>query len=292
MSDELWDDEPDPLIGAHVGRYRIEAVLGVGGMGSVYRAVAPDGGLVALKLAHRELAQDSVLRRRFEREARIGRRITSRHVIPVLDAGEHEGVPYLCQLLITGGSLGERLERERRLAIPAALLICAQVADGLDALFAAGIVHRDVKPANILLDGEGAAYIADYGLMKDSRASNLTRPGQALGSLEYMAPEQIRGAEVSAATDVYGLGCVLFQCLSGAPPFAGAGGMRILMAQLEDEPADPCAELDGAPQGLGRAVLRALAKDPLERPQSAGEYAQLLYRAAELIAPQSARPTA
>ncbi len=279
---------PDPLIGATVGHYRIEAVLGVGGMGRVYRAVGPDGEPVALKLVRSDLAQDSVFRRRFEREARIAQTVDNPHVVPVLDTGEHEGVPYLSQRFITGGSLEQRLQqRDGRLTIPEALAICAQVADGLDALFAGGMVHRDVKPANVLLDGEGVAYITDFGLAKDNQATNLTRPGQALGSLDYMSPEQIRGEEVTAATDVYALGCVMFQCLSGATPFADRQGMRVLWAQLQDEPSDPCAELDGAPPALGPAVLRALAKDPAERPQSAGEYARLLHEAAGLPAPPS-----
>lgn len=282
MSDEPGHDEPDPLIGAAVGRYRIQDLLAVGGMGRVYRAVGDDGQPVALKLVRGDLAEDSVFRKRFEREARIAQQIENRHVVPVLDTGEHEGVPYLAQRFIEGGSLEEKLARERRLDVPTTLAICAQVADGLDALFAGGMVHRDVKPANVLLDLDGTALITDFGLAKDSQGTNLTRPGQALGSLDYMSPEQIRGEQVTAATDVYALGCVICQCLSGSPPFADRKGMRILWAQLQDEPSDPCAELEGAPPDLGPAVLRALAKDRAERPQSAGEYARLLYEAAGL----------
>lgn len=282
-NDESPRDEQDPLIGTVVGRYRVEAVLGVGGMGRVYRAVDSEGQAVALKLVHSELAQDGVFRRRFEREARIAQRISNPHVVPVLDTGEHEGVPYLSQRFIAGGSLQERLKREGRLAIPVALAICAEVADGLDALFAGGMVHRDVKPANVLLDTEGVAYVTDFGLAKDNQASYLTRPGQTLGSFEYMAPEQVRGEEVGAATDVYGLGCVVFECLSGASPFAGRRGMQMLWAQLQDEPPDPCAGLNGAPPTLGPAVLRALAKVPADRPPSAGEYADSLQQAAGLV---------
>jgi serine/threonine protein kinase len=284
VNGEPGREQPDPLLGTTVGRYRIEAVLGVGGMGRVYRAVAPDGELVALKLVKSDLAQDSVFRRRFEREARIAQTVENPHVVPVLDTGEHEGVPYLSQRFIVGGSLEQKLEREGRLTIADALAICAQVADGLDALFAAGMVHRDVKPANVLLE-EGVAYITDFGLAKDSQATNLTRPGQALGSLDYMSPEQIRGEEVTAATDVYSLGCVMFQCLSGTTPFGDRQGMRVLWAQLQDEPSDPCAELQDAPPELGAAILRALAKAPAERPQSAGEYARLLHLAAGLPPP-------
>jgi serine/threonine protein kinase len=275
-------EAPDPLIGATVGRYRIESLLEVGGMGRVYRAIGPEEELVALKLVRGDLAEDSIFRKRFEREAMIAQQVKNQHVVPVLDTGEHEGVPYLSQRFIEGGSLEQKLKREERLDVPTTLKLCAEVADGLDALFAGGMVHRDVKPANVLLDLDGTALITDFGLAKDSEGTNLTRPGQALGSLDYMSPEQIRGEAVSAATDVYALGCVICQCLSGTPPFADRKGMRILWAQLQDEPPDPCAELPDAPPGLGAAVLRALAKSPAERPQSAGEYARLLYEAAGL----------
>jgi len=278
-------ETPDPLIDATVGRYRIESLLEVGGMGRVYRAVGPEGEMVALKLVRGDLAEDSIFRKRFEREAMIAQQVKNPHVVPVLDTGEHEGVPYLSQRFIEGGSLEQKLKREERLDVPTTLKLCAEVADGLDALFAGGMVHRDVKPANVLLDLDGTALITDFGLAKDNEGTNLTRPGQALGSLDYMSPEQIRGEAVSAATDVYALGCVICQCLSGSPPFADRKGMRILWAQLQDEPPDPCAELPDAPPALGAAVLRALAKAPAERPQSAGEYARLLYGAAGVTPP-------
>jgi serine/threonine protein kinase len=278
-------EAPDPLIGATVGRYRIESLLEVGGMGRVYRAIGSEGEPVALKLVRGDLAEDSIFRKRFEREAMIAQQVKNPHVVPVLDTGEHEGVPYLSQRFIEGGSLEQKLKRDGRLDVPTTLKLCAEVADGLDALFAGGMVHRDVKPANVLLDLDGTALITDFGLAKDSEGTNLTRPGQALGSLDYMSPEQIRGEAVSAATDVYALGCVICQCLSGSPPFADRKGMRILWAQLQDEPPDPCAELPDAPPGLGAAVTRALAKAPAERPQSAGEYARLPYEAAGVTPP-------
>jgi serine/threonine protein kinase len=286
MSDPGQSEEPDPLIGTSVGSYRIEAVLGVGGMGRVYRAVGADGEPVALKLVRSDIAEDSVFRKRFEREARIAQQVQNPHVVPVLDTGEHEGIPYLSQRFIEGGSLEQKLKQEGPLDVPTTLAICAQVADGLDALFAGGMVHRDVKPANVLLDTRGTALITDFGLAKDNQGTNLTRPGQALGSLDYMSPEQIRGEEVSAATDVYALGCVICECLSGTPPFADRKGMRVLWAQLQDEPPDPTAGLEGVPAALGPAILRALAKAREERPQSAGEYARLLYEAAGLEQPQ------
>jgi serine/threonine protein kinase len=285
----------DPLIGTVVGPYRIESLLGVGGMGRVYRAVDAAGQPVALKLVRHDLAADSLFRKRFEREARIARTIVNPHVVPVLDSGESaDGVPYLAQRFVPGGTLQDRLRRERRLTIEATLTVAVQVASGLAALAADGLVHRDLKPANVLLDAQGNASITDFGLAKDSRATAISRPGQALGSPHYMAPEQIRGEEVSSATDVYSLGCVVYECLRGAPPFAEERGLKVLWAQLNDPPGDPCVARSDAPPGLGDAVLRGLAKSPDQRPQSALSYVDDLCAAAGINAqpePSTAPPS-
>jgi serine/threonine protein kinase len=266
--------------GDTVGPYRIEGVLGVGGMGRVYRATAPNGELVALKLVKSDLARDTVFRKRFDREARIAQRVSHPNLVPVLDTGEENGIPYLTQRFIQGGSLADQIERLGQLPIESALRGISEVAGALDALHANDLIHRDVKPANILVDEQGVSYITDFGLAKDTQGSLLTRPGQAVGSLDYMAPEQIRGEEVTAATDVYALGCVMCECLSGAPPFADRQGMRVLWAHLQDQPPDPVAKRTDAPPGLGPAVLTALAKDPAERPPTATAYAQAIRAAA------------
>jgi len=277
--DEVSSVGPD-LVGRVIGRYRIESLLGVGGMGHVYRAADENEQTVALKFVRRDLARDTVFRKRFEREARIARQVIDEHVVPVLDTGEHEGVPYLAQRFMAGGSLEDLLGREGRLGLEAALRIAAQIAAGLAALASHGMVHRDVKPANVLLDEHGTALITDFGLAKDRKGTVLTAPGQALGSPHYMAPEQIRGEDVTSATDTYGLGCVLFECLSGEPPFAEERGMRVMWAQLSESPRDPCAGLPDARPGVGVAVLRALAKAPAQRPQSARDYVRSVYSAA------------
>jgi serine/threonine-protein kinase len=255
-------------------------MLGEGGMGRVYRATGPDGEVVALKVVKAELAKDDVFRRRFEREAGAAARVVHSNVVPVLDTGEHEGIPYLAQQFITGGSLEDKIKRETRLDLREAVDLCTQVADGLDALHAEGLIHRDVKPGNILLDGEGKAYITDFGLMKDREASVLTRPGQALGSMDYMAPEQIRGEEVTAQSDVYALGCVMIECLSGKPPFADRQGMRILWAHLQEDPPDPAEGRDDVPADVGWAITRALEKEPEKRPPTATAYAHMVRIAA------------
>src|SRR5919108_3663764 len=259
--------------GQTFGPYTVETTLGVGGMGRVFKATGPDG-TVALKLVKEDIARDATFRRRFDREASIAQRVVHEHLVPVLDKGEVQGIPYLTQRFIDGGSLADLLERDGKLAPADALKVLAQVAAALDALHAEGLFHRDIKPANILIDGAGDAYLTDFGLAKDSQGSLLTRPGQTVGSLDYMAPEQIHGAQVTAQTDVYALGCVMSECLSGAPPFADRQGMRVLWAHLQDQPPDPCAKRTDAPPELGPAVLTAPAKDPPERPPTATAYAQ------------------
>ncbi|MBV9681887.1 MAG: serine/threonine protein kinase [Solirubrobacterales bacterium] len=271
----------DPRIGRQIGEYNIDAVLGEGGMGKVYTATGPDGGRVALKLVKDDHARDETFRRRFYREVQIAQTVRHPNVVPVVATGEHEGLPYMAQRFIDGMSLDEKLGREGRLDTHTAVRVCTDVAAGLETLWEAGMVHRDVKPANILLDETGRAYITDFGLAKDTRGSLLTLPGQALGSMDYMAPEQIRADAVSAATDIYALGCVMYECMVGRPPFAEAHGMRILWAHLQDPPPDPRGLRPDLPEEFSRTLLVALEKDAAKRPQSAGEYARMLAAAAD-----------
>jgi serine/threonine protein kinase len=266
----------DPRIGSQIGEYSVDDVLGEGGMGKVYTATGPDGGRVALKLVKDDYARDETFRRRFYREARIAQTVKHPNVVPVLTTGEHEGLPYMAQRFIPGMSLDEKLKRDGPLDVQTAVRVCTDVAAGLEALWAAGMVHRDVKPANILLDESGHCYITDFGLAKDTQGSLLTLPGQALGSMDYMAPEQIRGEPVSAATDIYALGCVMYECMCGRPPFAEVQGMRILWAHLQDPPPDPRSIRGDIPEEFAKTLLVALEKDAAGRPQTAGEYARML----------------
>ena len=265
--------------GETFGPYTVESTLGVGGMGRVFKATGPDG-TVALKLVKEDIARDETFRKRFQREASIAQRVVHEHLVPVLDTGEIQGVPYLTQQFIDGGSLSELIEREGKLPPAEALDVLAQVAGALDALHSQGLFHRDIKPANILIDAAGAAYLTDFGLAKDSQGSLLTRPGQTVGSLDYMAPEQIHGAEVTAQMDVYALACVAYECLTGDPPFADRQGMRVLWAHLQDEPVNPSEKAPEVPHALGEAVLTGLAKDAGDRPASASGYVSSLRAAA------------
>lgn len=255
-------------------------------MGHVYKAVGPDGTTVAVKLVKEDLAQDTTFRKRFEREARIAKSLEHPNVVSVIDSGEYLGIPYIVQTFVEGGSLEELLGEKGTLEVPTAIAVCSDVAAGLDALHEyarqvnATLVHRDVKPGNILLDRGGTAYLTDFGLAKDSRGTVLTEFGQTLGTPDYMAPEQIRGENVGATTDVYALGCVLYACLAGAPPFADRPGMRVLYAHLQDPPPQRPAQRSDVSEEVWAWVLRALEKDPVARPQSAGELARGLQEAA------------
>ena len=270
----------DPRIGSQIGEYSVDSLLGEGGMGKVYTATGPDGGRVALKLVKDDYARDETFRRRFYREARIAQTVQHPNVVPVVDTGEHEGLPYMAHRFIEGMSLDDKLKRDGPLDVQTAVGVCTDVAAGLEALWGAGMVHRDVKPANILLDESGRAYITDFGLAKDTQGSLLTLPGQALGSMDYMAPEQIRGEQVGAATDIYALGCVMYECMCGRPPFAEVQGMRILWAHLQDPPPDPRSVRADIPERFSQTLLVALNKDAAARPQTAGEYARMLADAA------------
>ena len=275
LADETARDSVTADQVQRIGPYAVEAILGVGGMSHVYKARGPSGTEVAVKLVNPDIARDPTFRRRFDREVRIARTVSHPNVVAVLDFGEHDGSPYMVQRLLRGGSLEGEIERRTTLDLGTLARVCVEVAGALDALHAAGLVHRDVKPGNILLDEDGTAHITDFGLAKDSQ-DVLTRRGQALGSLDYMAPEQIRGEQLTSAADVYALACVMFECLAGKPPFADVRGMHVMRAHLQDTPGDPCAERIDLPPGVGAAVLRGLEKDAEDRPQSAGAFAALL----------------
>src|SRR4051812_32371534 len=247
-------------------------------MGRVYKAVGTDGQPVALKIVKEEMSADEVFLKRFRREAEIAQRIQHPNVVPVITTGDYEGLPWAAQRFISAGSLEERLDRWGALDLHQVIAIFKQVAAGLDVLHENGLIHRDLKPGNILIDERGVPYIADFGLAKDHQHEGtvLTRPGQALGSMDYMAPEQIRGEEVTAATDVYALACMLFELLTGQPPFADRVGMRILWAHLQDPPPNASDVNASIPPPVGDAIMKGLAKDPVDRPASATEFMRLV----------------
>ncbi len=258
--------------GTLLGPYRLEEPIGEGAVGRLFRATHRGGGdPVALKVLRAELADDPVYRRRLEREARVAATVRHPNLVRVLEAGEDDGLPYLAAHFVDGRSLQERLRAEGALPIDDVLRIASEVGAGLTALHRRGLVHRDVKPANVMLDRDGTALLTDFGLAKGPAMTALTRSGIVLGTPQYLAPELIEGAaEATPASDVYSLGCLLFACLSGSPPFTGSV-MEIAFAQLEEEPPDPCAARDDAPADVSTVVLRALAKDPDAAPTVADD---------------------
>ena len=252
--------------GSSFAGYQIESVVGRGGMGVVYRAT--DLSLqrpVALKLVAPELAGDELFRRRFLKEPRLAASLDHPNVVPIYEAGEHDGQLYLAMRFVDGSDMRTLLRREGGLPAERALDILAQVAGALDAAHRRGLVHRDVKPANVLVDEDGHAYLTDFGVTKQL-GGNTTETGQIVGTLDYVAPEQIRGEDVDARADGYALACVLYECLAGAPPFHRATEAETLWAHMQ-EPPPP---LPGLP-ALDRVMVKALAKDPGDRYASCGE---------------------
>jgi serine/threonine protein kinase len=272
------DTALDP--GERVGGYTVARVLGEGGMGRVYEARGDDGTAVALKLIKPALVSNADFLKRFEREATAAATVDHPHVVKVLDVGVDADRRYMALELMEGGSLADRILRVGPLPLDETVRIALEVGSALDALHAAGVIHRDIKPGNILIDDDERIRITDFGLAKQRDASVLTRMGQTVGSMDYMAPEQIRGEQdLTGAADVYALGCVLWECVAGAAPFADRKGMRVMWAHLQEEPADPTAQRTDAPSSLGWAINRALCKEPSDRPPTATAFARMVQMA-------------
>ena len=273
------DTQPDPDI--QIAGYRIEARVGRGGMGEVYRAVQLNlGRRVALKVLAPELAADDLFRRRFLRESRIAASIDHPSIIPIYESGEDGGLLYIAMRYVDGSDLATVLEREGRLEPARAMAIMTQVASALDAAHTRGLVHRDVKPANILLaaaaPGAGShCYLCDFGLIKqvgtEQAFSALTATDQFVGTIPYVAPEQIEGREVDGRTDVYALGCVLFHCLTGSVPYQGANDVEVVFAHLREPPPPISRRLPSLPVTMDAVIARAMAKGKEDRYPSCSE---------------------
>jgi YVTN family beta-propeller protein len=257
----------DPRIGTELLGYRIEALLGRGGMGVVYRAY--DSRLkrnVALKLVAPELSGDERFRARFLSETELAASLEHPNVVPIHDAGEVEGQLYLAMRYVEGSDLKTRLHEEGMLAPPRALAICAQIAAALDAAHERGLVHRDVKPSNVLLDADEHVYLADFGLTRRLAEPDIPAgPGLSLGTPAYVSPEQIEGGEVDGRADLYSLGCLLYECLTRAAPFPRDSELAVLWAHLQEQPPKPSERNPELPEALDPVIARALAKNPHDR---------------------------
>jgi DNA-binding NarL/FixJ family response regulator len=271
----LVGDHPQLAVGSDFAGHRLDALVGRGGMGLVFRA--RDHRLdrqVALKVIAPEAADNRVFRARFERECRLAAALEHPNVVQVFQAGEEKGLLYLTMRYVDGTDLRRLLEDETRLGPARAASIAAQVAGALEEAHRHGLVHRDVKPGNVLISsrsGSEHAFLTDFGITRQANQEPLTRTGAALGSVDYMAPEQAHGAEVDARTDIYSLGCVLYEMLTGRVVFERDGDLEKLWAHVHDPPPRlPGAEI---PPRLQDVLDRALAKDPRVRQQSAAELA-------------------
>ncbi len=264
--------------------HRIDAVAGRGGMGVVYRAAQLSlDRTVALKVIAPALMQDAAIRRRFMRESKVAASIDHPNVIPIYYTGEEGGVAFIAMRFVPGDDLRTLVRRTGGLPPDRAAAIVSQVAAALDAAHAAGLVHRDVKPANVLLDRDDHVYLTDFGLTKGEISEGATRPGHWVGTLDFVAPEQIRGERIDARADVYGLGCLLHYALVGQPPFARDNDEAKLWAHLSEPPPRPSEQ--GAPSAFDAVIQRALAKAPDGRYPSAGDLGRAALAAAAGRAP-------
>jgi YVTN family beta-propeller protein len=284
----------DAVIGTELAGYRVEALLGRGGMGAVYRAEETGlGRNVALKVIAPELAEDGRFHERFLRESRIAASLDHPHIVPIFKAGDEDGVLFLAMRYVEGTDLAKLVAEEGALEARRAVEILEQVAEALDAAHEKGLVHRDVKPSNVLIAkaaGKEHCYLADFGLTKRTASlSGVTAPGDVVGTLDYVAPEQITGDEVDARSDLYSLGCVLYECLIGSPPFPRATDVALLWAHVHEEPPRPSDLRPELPKAVDGVVTRALAKDPARRYRTCGELVSASRAALGLVETMPAR---
>jgi predicted Ser/Thr protein kinase len=265
--------------GSEVGGYRVDELIGHGGMGMVYRATnVALNRIYALKVLTPELAEDVEFRQRFKREMRIAASLHHPHVVGIHYAGEQDGLLFLAMDYVHGTDLRELLMKDGALEPGRAVELLRQLASALDAAHRNGLVHRDVKPANALVtvrDGEEHAYLTDFGLAKrHDTASDLTIKGSMVGTVDYMAPEQVTGEDTDARTDIYALGCVFFQILTGTVPYERDNSVATLFAHVHDPPPSLHPPLADSYPEFGAVIEKAMAKEPAGRYLSAGDFAR------------------
>ncbi len=270
------------MSGLLIGEYQIIDEIGQGGMATVYKAYQPSfDRFVAIKVLPRQLSEDARSLQQFQHEARLIARLEHRSILPVYAYGEYEGTPYIVMRLLEAGSLRRKLSDEGPLSPLEAARLVTQIAEALDYAHAHGVIHRDLKPSNILLDAEGNAYLTDFGIAKMLGAAAQPTGAGVAGTPSYMSPEQCQGKPATPASDIYALGAILFELLTGEPPFEGDSPLAVMYQQVQDDPP-PLRDLNPAlPPTLDRVVLRAMAKDPSRRHPSALALAADLRRAVD-----------
>ena len=263
---------PDRRIGTELGGYRIVEPIGHGATSVVYLAEHVRlGRPAALKLLAPALGEAD-FRARFLRESQLAAALDHPSIVPVYDAGEEDGLLYIAMARVDGSDLKTVLAEEGPLPVRRALRILGQIGSALDAAHARGLVHRDVKPANILVAADDRAYLSDFGVAKDLASNGTTRTGSFVGTIEYCAPEQIEGKPVDARADVYALACVLYECLSGTPPFHRPSEVAVLNAHLHAPPPKLTRAAPEIPSALEPVIAKALSKSPLDRYAECGEF--------------------
>lgn len=262
------------LIGQVVGdRYRIDAVVGAGGMATVYRAL--DTTLerpVALKVMRREVTSQPDQLERFRREARAAAKLNHAHIVTVIDAGEENDRPYIVFEFIEGDTLKQRIKSRGKLPVTEAVAYAIEIGSALMAAHAAGLVHRDVKPQNVLLDPHGHAKVADFGIARELEANDgLTKTGRVLGTTDYVSPEQAMGEDVTGQSDIYSLGIVLFEMLTGEPPFKGENHVAVAMKHVKEQLPDVQHLRPEVSSTLAAVIEKMTAKEPVDRYLSAAD---------------------
>jgi serine/threonine-protein kinase len=253
-------------------RYRIEGLLGRGGMGAVYKAYDKDlNRVVALKLVRPELTSDASSMQRFKQELLLASRISHKNVLRIHDLGDVDGVKFISMAYVQGEDLDHVLEREVRLPLSRGLNIARQLCAALDAAHAEGVVHRDLKPQNVLIDGADNTYVSDFGLAKTLEGSGaaMTRTGEVLGTPRYMSPEQVQGKPADHRSDIYALGLILYEIFTGDAPFKGDSAFQVMYQRVTQKPKNPKELIPDLPDYVVRIVLRCLERDPDVRYQQA-----------------------
>jgi serine/threonine-protein kinase len=267
-----------------LGDYRIEGIVGVGRMGVVYLAIDRiTGRAIALKVLREDVAIDPVYRERFRREGTLLAQLNHPHVLPIHAMGEIDGDLYIATRLVSATLRNAIIAGPIRVDHAMKILSC--VASALDAAHSHGIVHRDVKPANVLIDPGPQVYLGDFGLARDPEGAALTAPGQVLGTIDYMAPELLDGDGIGPATDIYGLACLAVETLTGSVPFARDTDAATMYAHIVDPPPSVSERRSELPVALDDVLAAGMAKDPDERPASAGTLVMDMARALGIPAP-------
>jgi serine/threonine-protein kinase len=276
------------VIGTLIGeRYRLEEKIGSGGMSSVYRAFDPMlERWVAIKLMHRDISHDPDQLERFRREARTVAQLNHPHVVTVIDAGEDDGAPYIVFEYVEGETLKERIRRLGRLPVSEAVAYAIEIGRALEAAHASKLVHRDVKPQNVLIDRDGRAKVTDFGIARSLEAQGLTATGRVLGTTDYVSPEQALGHEVTGQSDIYSLGIVLYEMLTGETPFKADTQVAVAMRHVRDPLPDVQRRRPEISASLAAVVERATTKETQNRYQDVGE---IVHDLEEVLAIEAAR---